>query len=151
VLLATLIGFPTESPALFETLYRRARSLPATTWAEFVDELEPQFTGDKQWANACGKWSQAQARSWAALTSALRDVHNAAEDTDRVGSPSLNLPCPLAAWAEWVVPVGRLSFHTGQVVAELDRRPALNESGDYEKTSQPSQNSNIPIRASDLR
>ena len=47
VLLATLIGFPTESPALFETLYRRARSLPATTWAEFVDELEPQSTGDE--------------------------------------------------------------------------------------------------------
>jgi hypothetical protein len=51
-----------------------------------------------------------------AVAQGLRHVTEAAR------ARGLELPEPLAAWDEWVVPVGRLSFPTGRVVGSLERR-----------------------------
>ena len=60
-----------------------------------------------------------QAQQWRALLAGLR--HVAAAATER----NLPLPEPLTAWADWVVPVGRLSFPTGRIVSSLDRQQPL--------------------------
>jgi hypothetical protein len=57
-----------------------------------------------------------QAQQWHALLGALHHVAQTAAARD------LALPESLAAWAQWVVPVGRLSFPTGRIVSTLDRQ-----------------------------
>ncbi|MGY1698648.1 P-loop NTPase fold protein [Geodermatophilus sp. SYSU D00766] len=126
VLLAALIGFPGESPALFEHLHHTAASSPQMSWHSFVQTLRPNRSARPgRWQNGCaGCLTGPQARRWAALADALEHVTAGAAATDETTDP-LDLPEPLKAWAEWVVPVGRLSFQTGQVVTELHRRPKL--------------------------
>ncbi len=126
VLLAALIGFPAESPALFEHLHHTAADSPRMTWHSFVQTLRPTRSARPgRWQNGCaGCLTGPQARRWAALADALEQVSVEAVATDGQNDP-LELPSPVAAWAEWVVPVGRLSFQTGQVVTELHRRPKL--------------------------
>jgi hypothetical protein len=126
VLLAALIGFPAESPALFERLHHAAAASPAMTWHGFVQTLRPiRSARPGRWQNGCaGCLTGPQARRWAALAGALERVTAEAAATDGTTGP-LEVPEPLTAWAEWVVPVGRLSFQTGQVVTELHRRPEL--------------------------
>jgi len=124
-LLATLIGFPAESAVLFVHLHHVARSEPTATWSRFVDDLEPRPHGSCRWANDCiADLDHGSARSWLALVDGLRRLHQQAEDGQ------LDLPMPLTAWDEWVVPVGRLSFQTGHIVTALDRQPDLALRGD---------------------
>jgi hypothetical protein len=126
VLLAALIGYPAEAPALFEHLHHTASGAPGSTWCDFVRMLRPTTSGRSgQWQNGCAPCLLASAaRRWHALADALDDVAAQAAAADGHDG-RLELPGPLEAWAEWVVPVGRLSFQTGQVVTELHRRPRL--------------------------
>jgi hypothetical protein len=70
------------------------------------------------WRNeARGGLDDVQAQHWESLASALGRIEaQAAQD----GVP---LPRRLVAWAQWIEPIGRLSFPTGQVVSALDRHP----------------------------
>jgi WD40 repeat protein len=113
VLLASLVAYPSLGPDLF--LYLRDESLhdPHRTWEEFLFELAPRATSSG-WKNRGDEPLTAyQARQWQALFDALREA--AAEAANR----DLYLPEPLVAWAEWIVPVGRLSFPTGRVISTL--------------------------------
>ncbi|WP_369254359.1 hypothetical protein [Streptomyces sp. R35] len=60
-----------------------------------------------------------RAQQWQAL---LRGLDQAAAAVADAGLP---LPEPLSAWAQWVVPVGRLSFPTGRIVSALERQHPL--------------------------
>ncbi len=60
-----------------------------------------------------------EAQSWQALASALVKV------TENANDAGLELPESISGWAEWVAPVGRLSFPAGRVVTGLDRHPLL--------------------------
>jgi hypothetical protein len=60
-----------------------------------------------------------QAQQWQALLDGLQHAAQTAAEHD------LALPEPLAAWVQWVVPVGRLSFPTGRIVSTLDRQHPL--------------------------
>jgi WD40 repeat protein len=126
VLLATLIGFPGESPALFRTLYTAPAQGTPKDWSEFVSQLQPRQSNNV-WANACGDgWTTSEVYRWTALAAALQQLSEAVRDKAS-GLPPLELPQALKAWAEWVVPVGRLSFATGHVVSELEHHPTVNQ------------------------
>jgi len=60
-----------------------------------------------------------QAQEWQALLNGLHHV------ADRAAEHKLPLPEPITAWAQWVVPVGRLSFPAGRIVNTLDRQRPL--------------------------
>jgi hypothetical protein len=60
-----------------------------------------------------------QAQQWQSLLLGLDHV------TRKAAEANLPLPEPLTAWAQWVVPVGRLSFPTGRIVSSLDRQGPL--------------------------
>ena len=90
-LLATVIAFPSMSPILFTQLHQTSDQ-HSSGWTQFLEQLKPES---------------------AHLVSTLQEL------TISAASASLSLPEPLDVWAEWVVPVGRLSFETGQVVVTL--------------------------------
>jgi WD40 repeat protein len=104
VLLGAVIGCPMLGPAFFQGLHQAARATPGcSTWQEFLAQLrashEPSIGSDQ----------------WTSLLDALEHI---AERAEGAGLP---LPQDLRIWADWVVPVGRLSFPTGSAVAHLQR------------------------------
>lgn len=114
VLLAALVGFAALGPALFTYLHHCATHNPPETWTAFLAQLEPVRSEDHQWSNpAAAHLTPVEAQTWRTLLAALRDV---TRDADTAG---IALPEPLAAWARWIVPVGRLSFPTGRIVTTL--------------------------------
>ena len=120
VLLAGLVAFPALGPALFLHLHHTAATHPGHSWTKFLDTLQPVWTPPNGWSNpADPQMTPVQAQQWRALLAGLRHVATAA--TER----NLPLPEPLTAWADWVVPVGRLSFPTGRIVSSLDRQQPL--------------------------
>ena len=131
VLLAALVAYPSLGPGLFVHLHDTA-NLPHTavrqplrTWSDFVDTLRPKgFVDEAERAGhaAAGRTNRGgmaltpvQAQHWQNLVAAFDHI---AENAAAHGLP---LPVPLSAWAEWIVPVGRLSFPTGRVVNGIDR------------------------------
>jgi hypothetical protein len=112
-LLATLIAFPSLSPTLFTHLHRAASNPHACTWTQFVKQAEPQLIDDNWGSDLLGALSAANARRWIQLVHALQQL------TANAGDAKLPLPEPLDVWADWVVPVGRLSFETGRAVVVL--------------------------------
>jgi hypothetical protein len=119
VLLAALVAYPALGPALFGHLHHTAAADPHQPWAQFLEPLQPRQTQGR-WANpADPQMTPVQAQQWHALLDALCYVAQVAAEHD------LPLPEPLAAWAQWVVPVGRLSFPTGRIVSTLDRQHPL--------------------------
>jgi hypothetical protein len=121
VLLAGLVAFPALGPALFLHLHRHtAATHPRQSWTSFLDTLQPAWKSQGGWCNpADPQMTPVQAQQWRAMLAGLH--HAAAAATDR----GLPLPEPLTAWADWVVPVGRLSFPTGRIVSSLDRQQPL--------------------------
>ncbi|MEV6414548.1 P-loop NTPase fold protein [Kribbella sp. NPDC051718] len=113
VLLAAVIGFPMLGPTFFPDLHQTALANPGTPWSEYLEGLRPadRSTGLGNRAERCMSASRAQ--QWNDLLTALDVVGRRAAT---VGQP---LPQSLAIWAEWVVPVGRLSFPTGSSVSKL--------------------------------
>jgi WD40 repeat protein len=89
VLLATLIAFPAAGPELFTDLHGAAAENPKRSWADYLAKTELV-----QW------------RALEAVTTSAA-VHH------------LDLPEPIGAWSEWLVPVGRLSFPTGRHISRL--------------------------------
>jgi hypothetical protein len=116
VLLAALVAYPALGPALFGHLNHTAAAHPHQSWTQFLETLQPQQTHGR-WANpADPQMTPVQAQQWHALLGAL---HHVAQTT---AARDLALPESLAAWAQWVVPVGRLSFPTGRIISTLDRQ-----------------------------
>ena len=120
-LLAALIAFPHLGPALFLHLHHTAADHPDQSWEHFLDQLGPSL-GPGGWLNAADPaMTPVQAQQWQALLAGLRQTAAMAAEHH------LPLPEPLSAWAQWVVPVGRLSFPTGHIIGALDRRRPLSE------------------------
>ncbi|MBM2616035.1 hypothetical protein JIG36_10755 [Actinoplanes sp. LDG1-06] len=116
VLLSALVAYPALGPGLFAHLHRAAERAPRGSWADFLPGLVPQRDA-AGWHNRDGlRLLPVEAAQWNSLAAALGQVTRAAKDS------GLDLPEPLAAWAEWIVPVGRLSFPTGRVVSGLGRQ-----------------------------
>jgi hypothetical protein len=81
--------------------------------------MNPEHTADSWTSQLLGPLAaQAEALRWRRLVSALEKL---TADAHAAGLP---LPEPLEAWAEWVVPAGRLSFETGRAVVTLSSLPA---------------------------
>jgi hypothetical protein len=115
VLLAALVAHPGLGPDLFLRLHDVSERDPHSTWDDFLIGLAPRATADG-WSNRDDEpLTGSQAHRWQALADALREATLAAASHD------LHLPEPLRAWAEWIVPVGRLSFPTGRAIGSLDR------------------------------
>jgi len=93
VLLAAVIGFPMLGPDFFPDLYQTAHEHPQLSWREYLADGRPGTNPD--------------------FLRALDQVSNRADLAD------LPLPRQLSIWAEWVIPVGRLSFPTGSSVTRL--------------------------------
>ena len=119
VLLAALIAFPALGPALLVHLHRTAAQDPHIGWTTFLRNLLPHHT-DGRWANPADPvMTPVQAMQWKALIRGLDDV------TTRAADRHLALPEHIAAWAEWAVPVGRLSFPAGRIVSTLHQHQQL--------------------------
>ena len=81
--------------------------------------MNPEHTADSWSSELLGPLAtEAEALRWQTLVSALEKL------TADAAAAGLPLPEPLEAWAEWVVPVGRLSFETGRAVVTLSPPPA---------------------------
>ena len=133
VLLAALVAYPALGPALFLYLHHRAGADPDLPWAEFLTELDPT-RGPTGWRNAADPaLTPVQAQQWQALLRGLRSVEDAAAPA------GLPLPQPLHIWANWVVPVGRLSFPTGRIVSSLDRLQPLSANETPDEPRLPAQ------------
>jgi hypothetical protein len=113
VLLATVIAFPSLCPTLFTHLHRTGASPPSGTWTQFLKQAEPRFTDDGWNSDVAGLLTTTDARRWIHLVDALQQLTTDAADA------GLPLPEPLDVWADWVIPVGRLSFETGRAAITL--------------------------------
>lgn len=111
VLLAAVIGFPMLGPAFFPDLHHTAQTSPATPWTEYLAGLRP--TANSNGNRAEPTMAASRTQQWNDFLAALTKVGQRATE---VGQP---LPQSIAIWAEWVIPVGRLSFPTGSSVARL--------------------------------
>ncbi|MEU9575397.1 P-loop NTPase fold protein [Streptomyces massasporeus] len=119
VLLAALIAYPALGPALFLHLHHTAASQPDRSWKEFLAALKPHSRHGR-WHNiADSNMTPVEAQQWQALLQGLNLVITDAAEAQ------LDVPEPLTAWAQWVVPVGRLSFPTGRIVSSLERQRPL--------------------------
>jgi hypothetical protein len=119
VLLSALVAFPALGPALFLHLHHTAAERPGEGWEDYLGSLMPSKDLGR-WRNpADPDMTPVQAQQWQALITALLRITQAA----RVRK--LALPEHLAAWHEWVVPVGRMSFPTGRIVNTLERQRPL--------------------------
>jgi hypothetical protein len=86
VLLASLVARPAEGSELVQQLRAAATKKPHGSWTDFLSSQ----AGDS-------------------LATLLLEITRMAARHD------LELPEPLEAWAEWIIPVGRLSFPAGSV------------------------------------
>ena len=121
VLLGVLVAYPALGPALFLHLHHAAATAPHHPWSGFLTGLDPHW-GKSGWRNAADPLvTPVQAQQWQALLKGIRAV------ADRAVEAGLPLPEPLHAWADWIIPVGRLSFPTGRIVSSLDRLQPLPE------------------------
>ncbi|TDU82427.1 KAP-like P-loop domain-containing protein [Kribbella voronezhensis] len=111
VLLAAVIGFPMLGPELFPDLHAKARSNPRLPWTDYLAELRPTESGNR----LDPTMAPAQVRHWNELLDALAKI------SERAALDDLPLPQELQIWAQWVIPVGRLSFPTGSAVSKLFR------------------------------
>jgi hypothetical protein len=112
-LLATLIAFPSLSPTLFVHLHRAGSNPQSSAWTQFLKQAEPQLTDDSWSSDLVGSLTTVDAQRWIQLVDALQQLTTNAADA------GLPLPEPMDVWADWVVPVGRLSFETGRAVVAL--------------------------------
>jgi hypothetical protein len=118
-LLSILIAFPDLSPTFFRCLHEASRGADSCSWTQFLKRAISAPTdanGDTWRSELVGPLdSKAQARRWQELVRALEKLTATAADP----KTNLALPEPLEAWADWVIPVGRLSFETGRSVITL--------------------------------
>lgn len=99
-------------PTLFPHLQVGSDPDPCS-WTQFLKRADPQHTADSWSSELLGPLAEVEARRWEKLAGALEKL------TSNAAAAGLPLPEPLEAWAEWVVPVGRLSFETGRSVTTL--------------------------------
>lgn len=117
-LLGTLIAFPDLSPAFFPCLLHASSGPGPCSWPRFLKQICPEHTADSWSSKLLGTLAtDAEAHRWRRLVNALKKL------TTDAAAAGLPLPEPLEAWAEWVIPVGRLSFETGRGVVTLNSPP----------------------------
>jgi hypothetical protein len=117
-LLGTLIAFPGLFPTLFPRLLEVSFQPGSGSWPQFLKRISPEHTADGWSSEFLGPLAtEADALRWRKLVSALEKL------TADAAAAGLPLPEPLEAWAEWVIPVGRLSFETGRAVVTLTPPP----------------------------
>lgn len=97
-------------------VWRWAASAPAPASLIAVAALASRFAKATR-ARASNAWQAALRYG----TQQRQRMETAAE----VADAGLPLPEPLSAWAQWVVPVGRLSFPTGRIVSAFERQHPL--------------------------
>ena len=120
-LLGILIAFPDLSPAFFPGLLRASSGPGQCSWPQFLKRICPEHTAEGWSSELLGTLAaEAEAHRWRMRVSALEKL------TTDAAAAGLPLPEPLEAWAEWVVPVGRLSFETGRSVVTLNSQPFQN-------------------------
>jgi hypothetical protein len=109
-LLAILIAFPDLSPTFFPLLLQA----DSASWPQFLNQICPEHSAEGWNSDLLGSLAtKAEAQRWKILVSAIKKL------TADTAATDLRLPEPLEAWAEWVIPVGRLSFETGRGVITL--------------------------------
>ena len=117
-LLGTLIAFPDLSPAFFPRLLQASSTPSPSSWPQFLKQICPEHTADSWSSGLLGTIAtEAEALRWRRLVSTLEKL------TTDAAAAGLPLPEPLESWAEWVIPVGRLSFETGRSVVTLNSPP----------------------------
>lgn len=105
VLLASLIAYPALGPTLFLDLHDTAASHSNQAWEQYRGTLTPS-QAQGVWQNpADSDMTPVRALQWQALLEGLDRVSREA------AAAHLDLPEPLTAWDDWVVPVGRLFPH----------------------------------------
>ena len=118
VLLAALVAYPALGPAFLVHLHHTAAEQPGTSWSDYLGTLRPVRAA--AWGNPAEPvMKPARAQQWQAM---LDGLHRATGEAAGLG---LHLAAPIGAWAEWVVPVGRLSFPAGRIVNGLARQRPL--------------------------
>jgi hypothetical protein len=124
VLLAALVAYPALGPLLFPHLRDTAAADDQSTWPRFLDDLPshpPRLTA----AHRTDLASMPSASAGQAPLSPTIDqqwqhlIHGLAHITSTAAGHDLPLPEALTAWADWLIPVGRLSFPTGRLVTTL--------------------------------
>jgi KAP family P-loop domain len=112
VLLAAVIGFPMLGPTFFPGLYRAAKAAPTRTWTDYLAELRSahETVSPDPFETTT---TLVRDQHWMTFIDALKEI------TTRTAEEELPLPQRLAIWADWVIPVGRLSFPTGSAVSRL--------------------------------
>jgi hypothetical protein len=120
VLLAAVVGYPDLGPEFFTALYRAAQADPGQAWRQWLEGQRPPPRPNP--ADLPGadrpRLSSRRDQRLHDLIEALQHVDQAAE------AAGLALPRRLDSWADWVIPVGRLSFPTGPAVTRLMKPPA---------------------------
>jgi hypothetical protein len=113
-LLGILIAFPGLSPAFFPRLSQASSEPGSCRWPEFLKRICPKRITDGWSSELLGTLTtETEALCWEKLAGALEKL------TTEAAAAGLSLPEPLEAWAQWVMPVGRLSFETGRSVIAL--------------------------------
>jgi hypothetical protein len=113
-LLGTLIAFPDLSPTFFLSLLKSSSDSNSLSWPNFLDRIFPAWDHGRWCSEFLGVIAnETEVHHWRTLISELQRFTASAND---IGLP---LPEPLEAWAEWVIPVGRLSFETGRSISTL--------------------------------
>jgi hypothetical protein len=126
-LLGIVIAYPDLSPRFFPRLLQASSEHRSCSWPQFLKQISSERTADSSSSESGGALaSEADALSWRKLVSALDKL------TTSAAAIGLPLPEPLEAWAEWVMPVGRLSFETGLSVISLNQVDVATSSRDRE-------------------
>jgi hypothetical protein len=121
-LLGILVAFPDLSPTFFPRLLQASSGPGSCSWPQFLKRISPVQADDRWSSELLGALStEAEIHRWRTLIRALETL------TADADAASLPLPEPLEAWAEWVVPVGRLSFETGRSVITPNSAPTQSD------------------------
>ena len=125
VLLAILIGAPSQSPRFFTALYAERGD---RTWQDFLHSLVPQLStlgSEDDEGTTTRRLDLSEAEDWHHLVVSLQTQIGAGRNR------GLSLPELVSDWKPWVIPVGRLSFETGHIVLNLESEAPLDDRKGY--------------------
>jgi hypothetical protein len=94
ILLAAVVAYPGLGPALLTRLHTATRDNPDLEWGTFLEHLPDALANTARAPDT---------QAWISLTGALTDIN------DRALAENIGLPVDIAAWANWIPLVGRLS------------------------------------------
>ena len=110
VLLAILVGFPSQAGRVYDALADPALSGP---WSEFVAGFEPRPSGTSHSNRFDASMTEEEARRWSRLYRCVMDLHE-----------TVQLPDDIVHYRRWVDRLARFSFETGRVRTASGPGPA---------------------------